>query len=359
MKVTGWVMTSPAAPMVLEERDERPGPGEVVVKVAGCGVCHTDLGFFYDGVPTRRELPLTLGHEVSGTVTGAGAGAESWQGRPVVVPAVIPCGKCDACRHGHGGICPRQIFPGNDVHGGFATHLRVPAHGLCPVPDLSDPAMNPRGLTLPHLSVIADAVSTPFQAVQRSGLASTDLAVFVGAGGIGGFGVQVAAARGARVVAIDQDASRLELVARHGADLTLNSADLDFRAIKQAVKSFAAEHGIPTWRTRIFEMSGSPGGQATAFGLVGHGGYLGVVGFTPAKLELRLSNLMAFDATAQGNWGCLPEHYPAIVSLVLAGKIALEPFVEFRDLTTINQTFSDIHERRTSRRVILVPEETT
>ena len=357
MKVAGWVVENPPEPMVRQEREERPGPGEVVVQVAGCGVCHTDLGFFYDGVPTRKPYPLTLGHEVSGVVTETGAGAERWIGRSVVVPAVIPCGECDACRAGHGSICPTQIFPGNDVHGGFATHLRVPAHGLCPVPDLSDPARNPFKLPLSHLSVIADAVSTPYQAVKRSGLAPGDLAIFVGAGGIGGFGVQVAAALGAKVVAIDLDPDRLALVAQHGADLTLCSRDLDFKAIKGAIKDFAKTHRVPTWRTKIFEMSGSTAGQNTAFGLIGHGGYLAVVGFTPGKLELRLSNLMAFDAVAQGNWGCLPEHYPAIVDLVLAGKIVLEPFVEIRDLATINETFSDIHERRVSRRVILVPGE--
>jgi len=88
----------------------------------------------------------------------------------------------------------------------------------------------------------------------------------------------------------------------------------------------------------------------------GPGGYLAVVGFTPQKLELRLSNLMAFDATAQGNWGCPPERYPAIVDLVLSGRVALEPFVEHRPLSSINQTFIDVHERRVSRRVVLVPE---
>jgi 6-hydroxycyclohex-1-ene-1-carbonyl-CoA dehydrogenase len=343
--------------MVLEQREESPGPGEALVKVAGCGVCHTDLGFFYDGVPTRMAFPLTLGHEVSGIVVEAGEGAEDWVGKRVVVPAVIPCGKCDACRAGLGSICPKQIFPGNDVHGGFATHVRIPAHGLCPVPDLDDPAVNPRGIPLSHLSVIADAVSTPYQAIVRSGLKEGDLAVFVGAGGIGGFGVQVATAFGAKVAAIDVAANRLELVAGHGADLTLNAQELGFKELKGGLKSFAKEHGIPTWRTKIFETSGTPAGQSTAFGLVGHGGYLSVVGFTAKKLELRLSNLMAFDATAQGNWGCLPEHYPPIVDLVLAGKVVLEPFVEMRNLSTINETFEDIHERRVSRRVILVPEE--
>jgi 6-hydroxycyclohex-1-ene-1-carbonyl-CoA dehydrogenase len=342
--------------MVREEREVSPAPGEVVVQVAGCGVCHTDLGFYYEGVPTRHPFPLTLGHEVSGTVVEAGEGAGQWMGRQVVVPAVIPCGECASCRAGHGRVCPKQIFPGSDVHGGFATHLAVPAQGLCAVPDLDDAATNPAGLELPLLSVIADAVSTPYQAIRLSGLDKGDLAVFVGAGGVGGFGVQVAAAMGARVVAIDVDDERLRAMAKHGAELTLRADELGFKELRNAVRGFAKQHEIPSWRQKIFETSGTDAGQSTAFGLVGHGGHLAVVGFTPKKLELRLSNLMAFDATAQGNWGCLPEHYPAIVDMVLAGKIALEPFVELRPLSSINQTFQDLHERRISRRVILIPE---
>jgi len=356
MKTVGWMVQAPGEPMIREERELSPAPGEVVVQVAGCGVCHTDLGFYYDGVPTRHPFPLTLGHEVSGTVVEAGEGAGPWVGRQVVVPAVIPCGECASCRAGHGRVCPKQIFPGSDVHGGFATHLCVPAQGLCAVPDLADPATNPAGLELPLLSVIADAVSTPYQAIRLSGLDKGDLAVFVGAGGVGGFGVQVAAAMGARVVAIDVDEERLQAMADHGAELTLRADELGFKELRGAVRGFAKQHEIPSWRQKIFETSGTDAGQSTAFGLVGHGGHLAVVGFTPKKLELRLSNLMAFDATAQGNWGCLPEHYPAIVELVLSGKIALEPFVELRPLSSINQTFKDLHERRINRRVILIPE---
>ena len=356
MQVVGWTVRKPGEPMVREEREASPGPTEVVVQVAGCGVCHTDLGFYYEGVPTRHPFPLTLGHEVSGTVVGAGAEARDWMDKHVVVPAVIPCGECAACRAGHGRVCPKQIFPGSDVDGGFATHLSVPAEGLCAVPDLDDPAKNSAGIELPLLSVIADAVSTPYQAILLSGLATGDLAVFVGAGGVGGFGVQVAAAFGARVVAIDVSDDRLALMSEHGADLTLRADRMEFKELRGAVRAFAKKHEIPSWRQKIFETSGTDRGQGTAFGLVGHGAHLSVVGFTTRKLELRLSNLMAFDATAQGNWGCLPEHYPAIVDLVLAGQVALEPFVEKRPLSTINQTFEDIHERRTNRRVILIPE---
>ena len=355
MRIPSWMVRKLGEPMALVDRDETPGPGEVVVEVAGCGVCHTDLGFYYDAVPTRHPLPLTLGHEVSGRVALAGPGAEAWLGRAVVVPAVIPCGTCPACLAGRGGVCPKQVFPGNDVHGGFGTHLKVPARGLCPVPDLADEAKNPTGIELCDLSVIADAISTPYQAIVHAGLRHGDHAVFVGAGGVGGFGVQVAAALGAQVVAVDPSPERRELASRYGAKLALEPGAPDAKAVRGAVRAFAEKAGIPSWRWKVFETSGSPQGQTTAFALLAPGAHLGVVGFTPAKVEVRLSNLMAFDATARGTWGCLPEHYPAVLDLVLSGRVALTPFVERRPLASINQTFDDLHGRRVSRRVVLVP----
>jgi 6-hydroxycyclohex-1-ene-1-carbonyl-CoA dehydrogenase len=356
MRIAGWVVERSGAPLRLVEREVAAGKGEVLVQVAGCGVCHTDLGFYYDGIPTRHPLPLTLGHEVSGTVVGAGSGAESWLGRAVVVPAVIPCGRCEACAAGRSTICAHQVFPGSDVHGGFATHVVVPAQGLCPVPDLGNPRVNPHAIDLVSLSVIADAVSTPYEAIHRSKLAPGDLAVFVGVGGIGGFGVQIAAGLGAEVVAIDVSEPRLELLATHGAELTLNASNLEFKALRQALRAFADQRRIPSWRWKIFETSGTVSGQSTAFGLIGHGSHLAVVGYTPEKLELRLSNLMAFDAVAQGNWGCAPERYPAILDLVLRGAIVLAPFIEHRPLATINEVFASIHARQASPRIILIPE---
>jgi 6-hydroxycyclohex-1-ene-1-carbonyl-CoA dehydrogenase len=248
------------------------------------------------------------------------------------------------------------VFPGNDLHGGFASHLRVPAAGLCPVPDLGDARLNPAGLDLATLSVIADAVSTPFQAVLRSGLEPGDVAVIVGVGGVGGFGVQIAAARGARVVAIDVSQDRLDRMGSHGAALSQRADLADARELRRSVRAFAKQHGVPLWRVKIFEMSGTPEGQATAFGLLGPGGYLSVVGYTPASVSLPFSNLMAFDATVQGNWGCLPEHYPAVLEMALRGQVALPPFVEKRPLASINETFADLHAHRVSRRVVLIPE---
>lgn len=356
MRISSWVVEQPGRPMVETAREESAGPGEVLVRVAGCGVCHTDLGYFYDGVPTRHAFPLTLGHEVSGTVVEAGKGAEPWMGRNVIIPAVIPCGQCDACRAGRGSICPKQVFPGNDLDGGFGTHLRVPAAGLCPVPDLSNPARNPAKVNLETLSVIADAVSTPYQAILRSGLASGDIAVFVGVGGVGGFGAQIAAAMGALVVAVDVSQERLDALKDFGVRLALRADQLDIKALRGALRDFAKQNNVPSFRHRIFETSGTVPGQAAAFSLLGPGGYLSIVGFTPKSVEVRLSNLMAFDATAQGNWGCLPEHYPAIVDLVLAGKVAVTPFVERRPMASINQTFADIHDHKVSGRIVLIPE---
>lgn len=356
MRVVSWVVEQPGLPMVRQERDETPGPGEVLVETAGCGVCHTDLGFFYDGVPTRHAFPLTLGHEISGRVVAAGEGAAEWMGASVVVPAVIPCGACAACHAGRGQICPKQVFPGNDVHGGFGTHVRVPARGLCRVPSLASAHDNPNGIDLASLSVIADAVSTPYQAIHRAGLHPGDLAIWVGVGGVGGFGVQISAALGAFVVAIDINEDRLTHLAPYGVSLSLNSSAADTKTLRKAIRDFAQHHNIPSWRFKIFEASGHPAGQSLAFGLLGPGSLLSVVGYTAKPVEIRLSNLMAFDATAIGNWGCLPEHYPAVVALALSGQIALEPFVERRPLSQINQVFEQLHHGSARGRIVLIPE---
>jgi len=326
-----------------------PAPDEVVVQVAGCGVCHTDVGFAFDGVSTRHPLPLILGHEIAGKVVAAGKRASQWYGKNVLVPAVIPCGTCAACRAGRPTICSQQFMPGNDGDGGFATHTRVPARGLCPIPDAL-----PAGLTLEMLSVVADAVTTPYEAIRRAEVSADDVTVFVGVGGVGGFGVQIAAARGAAVAAIDVDAERLELAAQHGASLTLD-AKAGFKELKAAIRSFAKQSGRRNVGLKIFETSGTPAGQATAFGLLEPGSYLAVVGFTPEKIELRLSNLMALDATARGNWGCPPEHYPAALQLVLEGKVALEPYIERHPLAEARKVFEDVAQHRIKRRAVLVP----
>jgi 6-hydroxycyclohex-1-ene-1-carbonyl-CoA dehydrogenase len=346
-------MTAVGEPLVRRPFDPfPPAAGEVVVEIAGCGVCHTDLGFYYDGVRTNLPLPLTLGHEISGRVVATGEGAELWQDRAVIVPAVIPCGECELCQRGHGTICRAQKMPGNDIHGGFATHIAVPAHGLCPV---DEARLAAAGLQLADVSVIADALTTPYQAVVQAGVTEGDLAVVIGVGGVGGYAVQVAAAFGATVVAVDVDQAKLDAIGNYGAAKTFNARELSGRDLRKAIQGYAKENGLRVTEWKIFECSGTAAGQSTAYGLLTFGAHLAVVGFTMDTVELRLSNLMAFHAKAQGNWGCDVELYPAALDLVLDGKVALAPFVEQHPLAEINEVFAAAHDHKLTRRAILVP----
>jgi 6-hydroxycyclohex-1-ene-1-carbonyl-CoA dehydrogenase len=329
-----------------------PADHEVVVQVAGCGVCHTDLGYFYDGVRTNHPLPLALGHEISGRVVATGKGAEAWAGKAVIVPAVIPCGACELCKRGKGTICRNQKMPGNDIQGGFATHVTVPAEGLCPV---DEGRLAGAGMELADVSVVADAVTTPYQAVMQAGVWPGSLAVVIGAGGVGGYCVQTANAFGAKVVAIDVDDAKLKNIAGYGAALTLNAREIDGREMKKRIAAFARDNRLPQTEWFIFECSGTATGQTAAYGLLVHGATLGVVGFTMDKIEVRLSNLMAFHARALGNWGCAPEHYPAALDLVLDGKVRVRPFVEHHPLADINRVFADAHAHKLTRRAILIP----
>jgi len=347
-----WLMTAPKAPLERAAFSAEPGAGEVTVAVAGCGVCHTDLGYYYDGVRTNAPLPLALGHEISGHVVAAGAGAEAWLGKAVIIPAVLPCGQCDLCRRGLAPICRGQKMPGNDVQGGFATHVVVPGRGLC---EVDEARLRRAGLTLAEVSIVADALTTPYQAVRRAGVAPGSLAIVVGVGGVGGYCVQIARAFGAKVVAIDVDDAKLEAVSHHGAAMTLDARALDGKAMKAAIGAFAKQNGLRSTEWLIFECSGTAAGQLTAYGLLVHGATLSVVGFTMDKVEVRLSNLMAFDARAIGNWGCPPESYPAALDLVLDGKVAIKPFVETHPLDDINRVFAEVHDHRIKKRAVLVP----
>jgi len=348
-----WVMTNKDQPLVEMRCDGlSPGPDEVLVEIAGCGVCHTDLGYYYDGVKTKHELPLALGHEISGHVIETGANATYWNGRAVIVPAVIPCGQCDVCKRGKSTICPNQKMPGNDIQGGFATHIIVPARGLC---EVDESRLAPVGLDLADLSVIADAVTTPYQAVVQAGVGPDDLVVVNGVGGVGGYAAQIAAAFGATVVAVDVNDDKLAAIAGQGVRLTLNAAKMSPRDVKSAIQAFAKSNGLRQTEWIIFECSGTRAGQEAAFSLVNHGGTLCVVGFTMDKVEIRLSNLMAFHARAIGNWGCAPELYPKALELVLDGRVKVAPFVEKYPLKEINKVFEAAHAGTLKRRAVLVP----
>ncbi|MEE9208096.1 MAG: alcohol dehydrogenase catalytic domain-containing protein, partial [Gemmatimonadota bacterium] len=196
-----------------------PGPGEALVRVAGCGMCHTDLHYLDHGVKTFKPPPLILGHEISGTVEklgeGAGNGAPGavGPGDRVLIPAVLSCGRCSYCRGGRENLCERLVMLGNNIDGGYAEYVVVPATELVPLPD---------ELPLEQACIIADAISTPYHAVKHRGqVRPGDTVAVVGCGGVGLNVVQCAVAAGGSVVAIDLNDDRLALAEELGASATL------------------------------------------------------------------------------------------------------------------------------------------
>lgn len=348
-KMIQWQMRATDKPFERVECDlPQAGDGEVLVKVAGCGVCHTDLSFWHYGVQTKHAMPLTLGHEISGEVI---AGDASWIGKKVIIPAVLPCGDCELCRKGRSNVCRNQKMPGNDFHGGFASHIKVPSRFLCPVPD--DVL---KKYPLETLSVIADAISTPYQVIKKSELEAGDLAIVIGVGGVGIYGAQIAKIFGAKVVALDISDEKLQIARDNGIDATINIKGMDQKAVKDQLKTIVSDLKAPKVGWKIFEMSGTAAGQELAFSLVTFASTLSVVGFTMDKVNVRLSNLMAFDAKLIGTWGCKPELYPEVVQLIADGKLNLDRFVQTFPLSQINEIFKNTLEHKYTKRSVLIPD---
>jgi 6-hydroxycyclohex-1-ene-1-carbonyl-CoA dehydrogenase len=328
---------------------DAPASGEVIVEVDACGLCHTDLGYASGQVAPKHPLPLVLGHEVVGRVVAHGSASTSWAGARVLVPAVLPCGDCPFCAEGRGNACQRQKMPGNDIHGGFASHLLVPAAPLVRIEGFEGGAFR-------ALGVVADAVSTAYQAVKRASLKRGDIAVVVGVGGVGAFLAQIAKALGAHVIACDVSPARLELAQKHGAERTFLVGTDSARDLKRFLADFAKELRVPSLHQQIFECSGHVNGQSLAYAALPHGGTVTFVGYTIEKVQVRLSNLMALDATAHGSWGCPPQLYPEVLRLIREGAIQLDPFLDEAPMSRINELLLAMGEHRLERRMVLVPD---
>ena len=355
--IRGWRAVGTGKLEAFERAAVSPEHGRVLVEVAGCGVCHTDLGYLYDGVPTKHPFPLVLGHEISGVVVEAEGRAGEWLGRRVLVAAVSPCGACRWCQSGRPTACRGSRMPGNDEDGGFASHVEVPALTLCAIDGTGEAAQGPigaAGLEPWELSVVADAVTTPLQAIRRAQVGRGDLAVVVGAGGVGIYAVQIARAAGAVVVALDVSEAKLARAVEYGASAALSATD-GAKEIKTALRKLCATTGAPADGWRIFETSGSVPGQELAWSLLSPGGSISVVGYTAKAASLRLSNLMAFDATAYGNWGCSPALYPEALELVKSGVVRVRGLVRRESLEDAPRVLEAVHRGEVAERVVLVP----
>jgi 6-hydroxycyclohex-1-ene-1-carbonyl-CoA dehydrogenase len=299
--------------VVTEVPTPEPGAGQILVRVAACGLCHTDLHYLDHGVKTVKAPPLILGHEAAGTVAAAGPGVRHPAvGDRVLIPAVLSCGRCRYCRQGRETLCDHMIMLGNHVDGAYAEYVAVAATEVVPVPE---------GLPLEQACVIADAVSTPYHAVTRRGrVRPGETVAVVGCGGVGLNVVQCAQAAGAAVIAVDVNERRLELARTLGARETVNP-----RAVPR----------VDTWvRERCdggvdaaFEAIGTPATIQLAYSLLRRGGRLCVIGYSPEEVALSAAKLMYFELDVVGSLGCGAGEYPEILALVQAGRLKLEPIV--------------------------------
>jgi 6-hydroxycyclohex-1-ene-1-carbonyl-CoA dehydrogenase len=303
-----------------------PKAGEVVMRVAACGLCHTDLHYLDHGVATFQPPPIILGHEAAGTVARLGPGVGDFkEGDRVLAPSVWACGRCRYCRAGRENLCSDLVMPGNHRNGAFAELLAVPAKELVRLPP---------ELPLERACVIADAVSTPYHAVKQRGQVRVgDTVAVVGCGGVGLNVVQCAALAGATVVAVDLSDARLELAKRLGARHTINPTSIE-RVDKEVRK--LTDGGVDV----AFEVVGSPKTIDLAFSLIRKGGRLVVIGFSSDPAPINVAKLMFYELELVGSLGCGAGLYPEIVDLVASGRIALEPIVSGTfPLDRINEGF--------------------
>ncbi len=235
-----------AGDLRVEDRPvPEPGPGEVLVRVAVCGVCGSDATEFDRG-PVLTTLPVTLGHEFAGTVAALGPGVSGLEvGAAVVCGAGISCGECKPCRAGRTNLCRSYHTAGLQVDGGLAGYVSVPASILF---DASS-----SGLTLDTLG-LAQPMAIAVHAVRRSGLRAGQDAVVIGVGGIGAFITFAAAATGARVLVVDLSGERLELARRLGATATAIASE---GTLAEQLEAAGMDPDV------LFEVSGSAPGLAS------------------------------------------------------------------------------------------------
>lgn len=335
------VFYGPDQPLKVEEvPDPNPGPGEVLVKVAGCGVCHTDLHYIDHGVPTFKQPPLILGHETSGTIAGMGSGVSGWkEGDRVLLPAVYGCGQCAMCRTGRENVCERMVMFGNNVDGGYAEFILAPAKDILALAE---------EIPLVAGAIIADAVTTPYHAVVNRGRVKPgDQVVVFGCGGIGLNVVQIAAAVGASVIAVDIIDEKLNWAERLGAKMTLNAKN--FERIDKEIRKLTgggADVG--------FEAIGNPQTQAQTFASLRTGGRFVMVGYSAQRMSLDAGRVMYREMEIVGSLGCRAVDYPRVLDLARQGKIKVEELVTATyPLEEINVAFDGLRRGEGIRSVVV------
>jgi propanol-preferring alcohol dehydrogenase len=337
------VFYGPNMPLRIEDVPEPTlGAGELLVKVAACGLCHTDLHYIDHGVPTVKPPPMILGHEATGTVVLTGPAVSSIkEGDRVLLPAILTCGQCAACRYGRENICQRMLMFGNDVDGAYAEYVKAPA---------KDIFILPSEIPLVEGCIIADAVTTPYHAVKnRAEVRPGDSVIVFGCGGVGLNVVQFANLAGGVVIAVDLVGERLEWARRLGASVTLNPRQVQggvARRIRQLTGG-GADIAI--------EAIGNPGTIQEAFSALHPGGRLVVVGYSDHEVALNAGRIMYREMEIRGSLGCRPVDYPRVIELARTGRIQVNPLVTARfPLADINEGLDALRNSKGIRSVVVM-----
>jgi len=337
-RMTEW--QTPARICDVALRD--PGPGEVLIKIAGAGLCHSDLHVMdFPAGALSYELPFTLGHENSGWVEAVGAGVCGVSlGEAVLVYSVWGCGRCPVCVVGADNYCDNvPLFSGGGLgyDGGLASHMIVPsARFLCPLGDLDPRAAAP----------LTDAGLSTYHAVKRSLslLRPGSTAVVIGVGGLGQMAVQILKAISpARVIAVDLSAEKLALAKTVGADATVVS---DERAVEHVRELCGGGAEL------VLDVVGSDATLQLAVGVSRRLGHLTVVGIAGGSFPYGYLSVPTELAVTSTFYGSIPE-LSDVVALAAAGSIKTE--VELFALDQTSLAYDRLREGKIRGRAVVTP----
>ncbi|HOV79959.1 MAG TPA: 6-hydroxycyclohex-1-ene-1-carbonyl-CoA dehydrogenase [Bacillota bacterium] len=325
--------------------------GEVLVEIAGCGICYNDHAVFYGEVPTGAVMPRTLGHEISGTIVDGDA---KLVGKEVIIPPAMPCHNCLICKAGRENRCLAAKIPGYSmgIYGGNSSHIVVPSADLCYIKEKKE-------IPLSHFAVVADAVASTYQAAKRANVQPGDMVIIVGAtGGAGVYATQVCAAMGAKeIIGIARNEEKLQRALKFGATHVISSQNKTAKEVHAEFYSYCMSKKLsPYYGWKIFEWSGTAAGQEIALELLPFIGKLVVAGCGTHKNEFSLSRLMTLEADIIGSWACRPKYYPDVLNMVLSGIIQIEPFIKTMPMSQIKEAYEEAHRGGLTQRIVLTPD---